>query len=77
MRFAATLVRFYQISTLAAWHGGRFCTRLALARLAIIRPVPAGRLLGEELARLCERLGATFIKLGQILSSAPTSCPTR
>lgn len=70
MRFAATLVRFCQISTLAAWHGGRFCTRLALVRLGI-RPAPAGRLLGEELAWLCERLGATFIKLGQILSSRP------
>ncbi|MEM9553204.1 MAG: AarF/UbiB family protein [Acidobacteriota bacterium] len=35
------------------------------------RAQPPGRILGEELTVLFERLGATYIKLGQILSSRP------
>lgn len=70
MRFASTFARFCVILALAVWYGGRLCTRLALSRFGI-RSAPAGHVLGEELARLCERLGATFIKLGQILSSRP------
>lgn len=54
---------------------------VALARvffrgaLAMVRRRPRGLVVGEELARLAEALGPTYIKIGQILSARPDLLP--
>jgi ubiquinone biosynthesis protein len=67
-----TVHRGVEIAGHTAWAFTRLTGRWLGTRLRARarRPAP-GTLLGEELARLCERLGPTFLKLGQILSSRP------
>jgi ubiquinone biosynthesis protein len=60
--------RFCQIVILVNCYGARYAWRSL--RRAVLKRGPARRtILGEELASLCEALGPTFIKIGQILSS--------
>jgi ubiquinone biosynthesis protein len=56
-------------------HASRFAVR-RLRRAARRRPGD-DTLLGDTLARLCEDLGPTFIKAGQILSARPDLLPPR
>jgi ubiquinone biosynthesis protein len=66
----ASMRRFCRIVVLVVWHGLRFFVRGAYLFLSG-RKDQCGSLLGERLASLCEALGPTFIKGGQILSSRP------
>ncbi|HEX7333558.1 MAG TPA: AarF/UbiB family protein, partial [Pyrinomonadaceae bacterium] len=66
--------RFLEILLLAARHGTVFCVRAAYLCLRRRRH-ECGRVLGESVAGLCEDLGPTFIKVGQILSSRPDLLP--
>jgi ubiquinone biosynthesis protein len=67
-------MRFLEILFVAARHGAGFCLRAAYLCLRGRRN-ECGRAFGESLARLCEALGPTFIKVGQILSSRPDLLP--
>lgn len=62
------LLRALQIAFLAA--GAAIASSPRLIRCLLARGGRSGllRLLGEELAALCERLGPVFVKLGQLLS---------
>lgn len=53
---------------------GRLAVRSLANRIGRRRRAP-GALLGEELCTLCETLGPTFTKLGQILSTRPDLLP--
>lgn len=68
--WSSPFVRFLEILFLAARHGTGFCVRAAHLILRRRRH-ECGRAFGESLASLCEALGPTFIKVGQILSSRP------
>ena len=70
MRRFSPLFRFFEIAVSTLFHGVRLVCRWLGSRL-LGRRVSPRALLGEELRALCERLGATFIKLGQVLSSRP------
>jgi ubiquinone biosynthesis protein len=70
MRWTSTLLRCGEISFHLACHTGRLALR-TLAHRVRRSPTPFLTLLGEELSDLFEALGATFVKLGQILSSRP------
>lgn len=70
MRRFSPLFRFFEIGASILFHGCRLTLRWLISR-ASRRPVSAQTLLGDELRLLCERLGATFVKLGQVLSSRP------
>lgn len=68
------IIRAFEILFLVACHGAGFFVRftsLCVRR----RKNQYGQLLGERLARLCEALGPTAIKIGQILSSRPDLLP--
>ena len=71
---APAFIRFLEIMIVAAGHGAGFCLR-AVYLCVRGRRDECGRALGESLARLCEALGPTFIKGGQILSSRPDLLP--
>lgn len=66
--------RFLEILFLTARHGTEFCVRAAHLCLRRRRH-ECGRVLGESVAQLCEALGPTFIKVGQILSARPDLLP--
>ncbi len=68
------IVRSFEILFLVARHGTEFLLRLAYLCLRRRRN-QSSQLLGESLARLCEALGPTAIKVGQILSSRPDLLP--
>ena len=72
--WSSPFVRFFEILILVARHGTGFCVRAAYLFVRRRRH-ECGRALGESLARLCEALGPTFIKVGQILSSRPDLLP--
>jgi ubiquinone biosynthesis protein len=71
---SSPFVRFLEILFLAACHGVGFSVRAAYLFLRGRRH-QCGPALGESLARFCEALGPTFIKVGQILSSRPDLLP--
>ncbi len=73
-RCLSSIRRFLEIIFLVLLHGTRFSVRGA-ALFVRRRREQYGPLLGESLARLCEALGPTFIKAGQILSSRPDLLP--
>jgi ubiquinone biosynthesis protein len=62
------LLRFGELLALFCFYGARFGIKLLLSKLTR-RPCCRQALLGTSLARLCETSGATFIKIGQILST--------
>lgn len=66
--------RGVEIALLVFLHGAR-AGFLVLWRAFVRRKPSFGLLLGTELARLCEALGPTFIKMGQALSSRPDLLP--
>lgn len=72
-------MRTFRISSLLrlAEIGGALTLHTALLvwRLAWRGRASAASTAGEELARLCERLGPTFLKMGQILSARPDLLP--
>ena len=72
--WSSPFFRFLEIVIVAARHGTEFCVRAAYLCLRGRRR-ECGRALGESVARLCEALGPTFIKVGQILSSRPDLLP--
>src|SRR5688572_1781272 len=62
------IIRFLEILLLTTRHATEFCIRagyLCLRR----RRHECGRVLGESVARLCEAVGPTLIKVGRILSA--------
>lgn len=68
------ILRSFEIMFLVARHGAGFLVRAAYLCMRR-RKNQYGQLLGESLARLCEALGPTAIKIGQILSSRPDLLP--
>ena len=70
MRRFSPLFRFLEIGASMIFFSCRLLGRW-LASKILRRKISSRTLLGEELRLLCERLGATFIKLGQVLSSRP------
>jgi ubiquinone biosynthesis protein len=68
------ILRSFEILFLVARYGAGFCVRAAYLCVRRRRD-QYGRLLGESLAKLCEALGPTAIKIGQILSSRPDLIP--
>ena len=72
--WSSSFVRFLEILFVAGRHGTGFCVRAAGLCLRGRRH-ECGRAFGESLAQLCEALGPTFIKVGQILSSRPDLLP--
>ncbi len=70
----AEAARALEIWIASAGTAARLLASLARARLSGTR-VNRRRLAGEALSRLCERLGPTYIKIGQILSSRPDLLP--
>jgi ubiquinone biosynthesis protein len=62
--------RACEIGLLSLRHGGHFALRAGLWLVARRGPAPPV-LLGHTLADLFESLGATFVKLGQVLSARP------
>lgn len=72
--WSSPFVRFLEILFLTARHGTGFCVRAAYLCLRRRRH-ECGRAFGESVAELCEDLGPTFIKVGQILSSRPDLLP--
>lgn len=68
------IIRFLEILLLTARHGTEFCVRGGYLCLRGRRH-ECGRVLGESVAKLCEALGPTFIKVGQILSARPDLLP--
>lgn len=68
------ILRAFEILFLVVRHGASFFVRVAYFFLRR-RKNQYGQLLGERLARLCEALGPTAIKIGQILSSRPDLLP--
>lgn len=68
------IVRSFEILFLVGRHGASFLVRLAYLCLRRRRN-QSGQLLGDSLARMCEALGPTAIKIGQILSSRPDLLP--
>jgi ubiquinone biosynthesis protein len=73
-RRASAIQRSLEIIFLVLLHASLFGLR-AMPLFVLRRRRRCGPLIGESLARLCEALGATFIKLGQILSSRPDLLP--
>ena len=69
------MLRSFEILFLVARYGAGFCLRAAYLFLRR-RKGQYGQLLGESLASLCEALGPTAIKVGQILSSRPDLLPS-
>lgn len=67
--------RFFEIGLLVGFYGAKFFFRLIFLRLSG-RKADINLLLGHTLCRLFERLGPTFIKVGQILSVRPDLLPT-
>lgn len=73
-RLVATIGRFAEICLLVAVHGSLFA--VSSARLLLLRRSDGWReIFGARLAMLCEALGPTFIKAGQILSARPDLLP--
>ena len=68
------VARFLEILLLTARHATGFSVR-ALYLCLRGRRRECGRALGKSVAKLCEDLGPTFIKAGQILSSRPDLLP--
>ncbi len=68
------ILRSFEILFLVARYGAGFCVRAAYLCVRR-RKDQYGQLLGESLAKLCEALGPTAIKIGQILSSRPDLLP--
>jgi ubiquinone biosynthesis protein len=74
LRLVAPIGRFAEICLLVAFHGAWFAA--SGARLLLLRRrSECGAMFGERLATLCEALGPTFVKAGQILSSRPDLLP--
>lgn len=65
--------RLVEVCLLVAWHGAMFA--VSLVYLLARRRDAWQTLLGQRLATLCEALGPTFIKAGQILSARPDLLP--
>lgn len=63
-------IRLAQYACHLAYRSLRLTARVIWCA-GIARSAPALRVAGEELALLCEDLGPTFVKMGQILSSRP------
>src|SRR5262249_53927283 len=72
---SGALGRLVEISALAALHAARLGARIVRSAFTGSGP-SAGVLLGEALADLCQSLGPTFIKVGQILSARPDLVPS-
>lgn len=70
----SSIWRFVEIVFLLTLYGARFVAH-ALVLLLLRRRERCAALLGESMARLCEALGPTFIKAGQIFSSRPDLLP--
>ncbi|MEK6408075.1 MAG: AarF/UbiB family protein [Acidobacteriota bacterium] len=66
--------RAFEIAILFAGHGISFAFRL-ISHMVFKRKSATARAAGEVLPKLFESLGATFIKIGQILSSRPDLLP--
>lgn len=73
-QFASSVLRFLEITFLVVLHAMRFSAHGAYL-LVRRRREQCGPLFGESMAQLCEALGPTFIKAGQILSSRPDLLP--
>jgi ubiquinone biosynthesis protein len=73
-QLAFSILRALEIIFLVVLYALSFSLRGALL-LMLGRREQCVELLGEHLARLCERLGPTFIKVGQVFSSRPDLLP--
>lgn len=69
LRGLRLILRFFQLAWLLTW--GHFAYVFALLRRGRMSPLEKERLRGGHIASLLERLGATYLKFGQILSTRP------